>query len=159
MQNQLPAAHALPGQKPAHLDVLSYRKPCNLIGNLVKRQRIHFALYLPQNFCFSLLRGMAQCQCQSRNPGRGITQTFQCDQLAADYYLIKRQFPMNLNSGCRAFFGLNRSGCHAAFSWHGPGFFFLHHRGRLDNGSLGLDGQMTQYRIVEAERMLQLVQR
>ena len=47
MQNQLPAADALLGQKPAHFNVLSYRKFGGLFGHPGKRQRIHFTLYLP----------------------------------------------------------------------------------------------------------------
>src|SRR3972149_2550804 len=65
-----------------------------------------------------------------------------------------------LNSRCcHALFSRYRSSTKATFSRHGAGFLFLHHCGRFDDGSLGLDSQMTQYRVIEAERVLQFVQR
>ena len=59
MQNQLPAADALPGQKPAHLDGLAYCEPGGLVGHIGKRQRIHFGLHLPQTIRFGLLRAVS----------------------------------------------------------------------------------------------------
>jgi hypothetical protein len=48
--------------------------------------------------------------------------------------------------------------CWRCFRRHGAGFLFLHHRRRFGNGSPGLDCQMAQHGVIEAERVLQLVQ-
>ena len=100
--------------------------------------------------CFDLTRGMTDLEFAYSDSGWGVAQNASFDDLAANDSLVTVQFITGLCCQ-RSLFGVlrGRSG------W--PRLLFAHHgRGRCDR-PVHFNRQMTQYGIVELERMIQFI--
>ena len=149
MQHQLQAHAAFSCQKTGYLDHGSgYERRCGLV--IAPAPPPLFRIPLARYTCFDLTRGMTDLEFGYRDSGWSVAQTANFDDLAANDSLVAVQFITGLCCQ-RSLFGVlrGRSG--------GPWLLLAHHGRRRCDRPVHFDRQMTQYGIVELERMIQFI--
>ena len=152
MQHQLQAHAAFFCQKTGHLHHGSgYERSCGF-RQLRQRHHQYFAFHLARYTCFDLTRGVTDLEFGYRDSGWSVAQTANFDDLAANDSLVAVQFITGLCCQRGLFGVLGRRG-------GGPWLLLAHHGRRCCDRPIHFDREMTQYRVVELERMIQFIQR